>query len=110
MDFEEELVCSYSAEGECLTGAVEKRVNNKNHIKENNLLITNDKLNINLKKTKKLDYFILNLSGQIVERNIYNDFNYEHLELNLSNLNSGIYFINVNTDDGSIVQIFRIVR
>lgn len=105
------LLCSYDFERNCAIEALPPQSNKENKFtREEQLLISNDNFEIDLNSTENLEYFIFDMSGKLIEKNRYANFNSLQLELNVSNLKSGTYFININTDYGTVVQIFKIVR
>lgn len=74
------------------------------------ILVKDANLHLKLKPTKKLNYQLYNLRGQLIYREDNSNNEKTELEINTAGLVNGIYSVYIETDYGIIVRILKVVK
>lgn len=109
-DSDGDLICSFNSTRLCEDSSFTSPPQIKVNINSDNQLITNGKLSLNIAETNYLKYAIYDLTGKYVmgEENL--NFGSGKFEIDVQSLKSGVYSINIETDQKSFINIFNVVR
>lgn len=109
-DSDGNLICSFNPERICYDSTDYTSPPTKVNIDLDKKLVTDGILSLDFEKTNYLKYTIYNLSGDFVLGKEELNFGSDELILDVHSLKSGVYSINLESDQQSFIVIFKVVR